>query len=216
MKNPLYTLLTPILTIGVTLLSFFLLKPAEPTALFWINMVWLVALEILFFVWLRWGRLSSRFSEEQTVPFRIFLGIMTLYYIIACILWMIFFFICGTKVGHTLLCIHFNLPDVLETWPEMSTRIYLLGILALTVIWIVVSSIMGRHDVVYNAQQTALENNTFNQRDFIAQLKEQAAEHQTEETKRAWATLIRDAESVSPAQFAAKVDSFRARAQKLS
>lgn len=215
MKNPFYTILTPILAVGVTLLGFFLLQPAEPTALYWINMVWLIALEVLFFVWLRWGRLSSRFDEEQTVPFRLFLGVMTLYYIIACIVWMIFFFICGTKVGHTLLCIHFDLPDILETWPEMSIRIYLFGILALTVLWIVASSIMGRHDAVYNSQQTALENNTYTQRDFVAELKEQAAEHQTAETKRAWATLIRDAESVPPAQFAAKVDSLRARAQKL-
>ena len=215
MKNPLYTILTPILTIGVTLLGFFLLKPAEPTSLYWINMAWLIALEVLFFVWLRWGRLSSRFAEEQTVPFRIFLGVMTLYYIIACIVWMVFFFICGTKVGHTLLCIHFNLPDILETWPEMSIRIYLIGILALTVIWIVVSSIMGRHDMVYNAQQTALENNTFTQRNFVSGLKAQAEEHQTAETKRAWATLIRDAESIAPAQFSAHVASLRARAQKL-
>lgn len=196
MKNPFYTILTPILAVGVTLLGFFLLQPAEPTALYWINMMWLIALEVLFFVWLRWGRLSSRFDEEQTVPFRLFLGVMTLYYIIACIVWMIFFFICGTKVGLTL-------------------RIYLFGILALTVLWVVLSSIMGRHDAAYNSQQTALENNTYTQRDFVAELKEQAAEHQTAETKRAWATLIRDAESVPPAQFAAKVDSLRARAQKL-
>ena len=215
MKHPFYTSLTPLLAIGVTLLGFFLLKPDEPTALYWINMGWLVALEMLFFVWLRWGHFDSRAMEGQTVYFRIFLGSETVYYILACVAWMIFFFICGTKVGRTLLCIHFNLPDILDTWPEMSLRIYLFGILALTVLWIVIASVMGRHDMTYNAEQTALESNTQAIRDLVAELKELAAEHETAETRRAWATLIRDAQSVPPAQLASKADSLRARAEKL-
>ena len=215
MKNPFYSFLTPLLAIGVTLLGFFLLKPAEPTALYWINMAWLLALEVLFFVWLRWGRLESRGVDEQTVYFRIFLGVGTLYYIIAAIVWMIFFFICGTQTGRTLLCIHFDLPEILDTWPEMSIRIYLMGILVLTVIWVVFAAIMGRHDVVYNKQQTELENATEDVRDLVAELKSLAAEHSTPETERAWKTLIRDAESVPPRQLASKADSFRARAEKL-
>ena len=215
MKNPFYSFLTPLLAIGVTLLGFFLLKPAEPTALYWINMAWLLALEVLFFVWLRWGRLESRGADEQTVYFRIFLGVGTLYYIIAAIVWMIFFFICGTQTGRTLLCIHFDLPEILDTWPEMSIRIYLMGILVLTVIWVVFAAIMGRHDVVYNKQQTELENATEDVRDLVAELKSLAAEHSTPETERAWKTLIRDAESVPPRQLASKADSFRARAEKL-
>ena len=215
MKNPFYSFLTPLLAIGVTLLGFFLLKPAEPTALYWINMAWLLALEVLFFVWLRWGRLESRGVDEQTVYFRIFLGVGTLYYIIAAIVWMIFFFICGTQTGRTLLCIHFDLPEILDTWPEMSIRIYLMGILVLTVIWVVFAAIRGRHDVVYNKQQTELENATEDVRDLVAELNSLAAEHSTPETERAWKTLIRDAESVPPRQLASKADSFRARAEKL-
>lgn len=215
MKNPLYKWLAPVLLIGVTLLGFFLLRPAEPGALFWINLIWLVALEVLFFVWLRWGRLKSRSVDEQTLYFRIFLGIGTLYYIIASVVWMLFFFICGTQTGRTLLCIHFNMPDILSTWPEMSVRIYLFGILALTVLWIVIASIMGRHDVVYNVEQTALENATEDVRGFVAELKALAAEHQTPETEREWRALIRDAESVPPRQLADRMDSFRTRANKL-
>ncbi len=98
---------------------------------------------------------------------------------------------------------------------EDADTIYILVLSGLTILWIILASIMGRHDAAYNSQQKTLENNTFTQRDFVAELKEQAAERQTEETKRAWATLIRDAESVAPAQFAAKVESLRARAQKL-
>lgn len=215
MKNPFYSFLTPLLAIGVTLLGFFLLKPAEPTALYWINMTWLIALEVLFFVWLRWGRLQSRSVDEQTVYFRIFLGVSTLYYIAASIIWMLFFFICGTQTGRTLLCIHFDLPEILDTWPEMSIRIYLVGILAITVLWIVIAAVMGRHDVVYNTQQTELENATEDVRDLVAELKDLAADHATPETQRAWNALIRDAESVPPRQLASKADSFRSRANKL-
>lgn len=215
MNNPFYKWLTPLLAISVTLLGFVLLKPDAPTSLYWINLAWLLALEMLFFVWLRWGRLQSRGVDEQTIYFRVFLGVGTLYYILASIVWMVFFFICGTQTGRTLLCIHFNLPDILDTWPEMSTRIYLFGILALTVIWVVVASIMGRHDVAYNTQQTDLEASTLEVRDLVAEFRALAAEHQTPETQRAWNALIRDAESVPPRQLAAKAESFRLRAEKL-
>lgn len=215
MNNPFYKWLTPLLAISVTLLGFVLLKPDAPTSLYWINLAWLLALEMLFFVWLRWGRLQSRGVDEQTIYFRVFLSVGTLYYILASIVWMVFFFICGTQTGRTLLCIHFNLPDILDTWPEMSTRIYLFGILALTVIWVVVASIMGRHDVAYNTQQTDLEASTLEVRDLVAEFRALAAEHQTPETQRAWNALIRDAESVPPRQLAAKAESFRLRAEKL-
>ena len=215
MKNPFYSFLTPVLAICVTLLGFLLLKPEETTALYWINMAYAVCLEILFFVWLRWGRFEARSVDEQTPYFRIFLGVGTIYYIICSVLWMFYFFICGTKTGQQLMLIHFDLPQILETWPELSIRIYVFGILGLTVAWIVIASIVGRHDAVYNTQQTALENATDDVRNLVAQLKALAEQHQTPETQRAWKTLIRDAESVPPHQLAAKADAFLARAEKL-
>ena len=97
----------------------------------------------------------------------------------------------------------------------MSIRIYLFGILVLTVTWVVLATVMGRHDVAYNSQQTALENATADVRDFVAELRDLAAEHQTAQTKRAWAALIREAESVPPRQLQSKIDSLRQRANKL-
>lgn len=215
MKNPFYNILTPILAIGVTLLGFFLLKPEETTALYWINMTYTLCLEVLFFVWLRWGHFEARSVDEQTPYFRIFLGVGTVYYIIASVLWMIYFFICGTKTGQTLLFIHFDLPQVLETWPELSIRLYLFVILALTVAWVVIASIVGRHDAAYNTQQTALENATEDVRSLVAELKALAEQHQTPETKRQWSALIREAESVPPRQLASKAAAFRDRANQL-
>lgn len=197
MKNPLYTILTPILVIAVTLLGFILLRPAEAPAVYWVTMAWVVALEFLFFVWLKWDKLSIQWAEEQTVAFSFFSGTGTLFYVLVSVVWIVAFYFLRPKMG------------------ENADTIYLFVLASLTVLWLIIAAIMGRHDAAYNAQQTALENNTYNQRDFVAELKEQAAEHQTDETKRAWATLIRDAESVPPAQFANKIESLRARAQKL-
>ncbi|MBP5346225.1 MAG: hypothetical protein J6X31_02285 [Bacteroidales bacterium] len=54
-KNPLYTWLTPVSTGVVTIVCFFLFQPEETTALFWINLVYTLLLEALFFGWLLWG-----------------------------------------------------------------------------------------------------------------------------------------------------------------
>ncbi len=215
MKNPFYSWLTPVLAVGVTLLGFILLRPENPGTLFWINLVYTVCLEVLFFVWLRWGRIRSRSVDEQTIYFRVFLGVGTLYYIIAAVLWMVFYFLCGTRTGQQLLAIHFDLPDILATWPEMSIRIYLFGILGLTVLWIVIASIVGRHDVAYNTRQTALENATADVRSFVNELKDMAQQHQTQQTNREWKLLIMEAESIPPSQLASNEVRLRAKAEKL-
>lgn len=197
MKNPLYTLLTPILVIVVTLLGFILLGPTEPPIVYWVTMAWVVALEMVFFIWLKWDKLGIQWTEEQTHALRLFSGTGTVIYVGITLVWIVAFYFLRPKMG------------------ENADTIYMLVISVLTILWFVFAAIMGRHDAAYNSQQKMLENNTISQREFVAELKEQAAEHQTEETKRAWAALIRDAESVPPAQFADKVESLRARAQKL-
>lgn len=216
MKNPFYSWLTPLLAVGVTLLGFFLLRPEEPGGLFWINLGYTICLEILFFVWLHWGRIKSRSVDEQTLYFRVFLGVGTLYYIIASVIWMIFFFLCGTSAGRQLLAIHFDLPDILSTWPEMTIRIYLFGILVLTVLWIVIASIVGRHDVKYNTMQTALENATEDVRSLAAELKDMAERYQTPQTQRDWKRLILEAESIPPAKVEAEGNRLRAKAEQLT
>ena len=215
MKNPLYQWLMPVLAIGATVLGFLLLMPDEPTALFWTNLTWSLALVVLFFVWLRWGRWTSRFVDEQTTYFRVFLGVGTWYYIVASVAWMMVYFAYGTEAGRSLLRVYLRHGKILEHLPEMSIRIYLFGILVLTVTWVVLATVMGRHDVAYNSQQTALENATADVRDFVAELRDLAAEHQTAQTKRAWAALIREAESVPPRQLQSKIDFLRQRANKL-
>lgn len=215
MKNPLYRWLMPVLAICATILGYLLLMPDNPSALYWINLTWSLSLVVLFFVWLRWGRWNSRSVDEQTVYFRVFLGVGTLYYILASIAWMIVYFAYGTEAGRELLRVYLHHAKILQHLPELSIRIYLFGILVLTVTWVVLATIMGRHDVVYNTQQTALENATNDVRDLVAELKALAQQHQKPETKRAWATLIRDAESVPPRLIATKAPALRQQANQL-
>lgn len=182
---------------AVTLLGFIVLRPEYPPAIYWVTMAWVLALEMVFFIWLKWGKLSIQWKEGQTTVFSLFTGTGTVFYVIVSVVWIVAFYFLRPKMG------------------ENADTIYILVLSGLTILWIILASIMGRHDAAYNSQQKTLENNTFTQRDFVAELKEQAAERQTAETGHAWAALIRDAESVPPAQFAAKVESLRARAQKL-
>lgn len=215
MKNPFYAWLTPILAVGVTLLGFLILKPEEPTALYWINLVYSIGLVVLFFIWLKWGRWGSRSVDEQTLYFRVFLGVGTLYYIVAAVVWMLFFLLWSTETGQRLLTIHFGLSKLLAALPEPSVNIYLLGILLLTVLWIVVASIVGRHDVVYNTRQTALEQATDDVRTFVAELKEKADQQQHPDTLRRWKALIREAESIPPARFGEQKDRLTRKAEEL-
>lgn len=113
---------------------------------------------------------------------------------------MIYFFLCGTELGRQILCIHFDLPEIIAIFPEMSIRLYLFGILALTVIWVVVASIVGRHDVEYNVQQIQLEENTNDVRMLVKELTEMAEQHMTSDSEREWKKLIREAESIIPSE----------------
>ena len=190
-NNVFYGWLTPLLVCVVTLICFILLVPENVTAAYWINMVWIIALEGLFFGWMHIGYKND---DTQTSQFHVFLGTATIYYILCSVAWMVAYW----KLGD-----------------HISLNAYIVGILVITVLWIVIASITGKHDSAYHEQQTALENNTLDVRTFAQQIKNLAEEHQTEETKRAWAALIREAESVVPSQIHQQKDLLMAKAEKI-
>ena len=55
--NPLYTWLPGLMTVVVTVLGFLVFMPEEPGKLFYVNMAYLVLLEVLFFGWFHMGKL---------------------------------------------------------------------------------------------------------------------------------------------------------------
>ena len=191
--NPFYTWLPGLMTVVVTVLGFLVFAPEEPTKLFYVNLIYLVVLEGLFFGWFHMGKLKS--DAAQTPFFKVFVGVHTMYYLIVSLVWMLIY---------TLF-----LADKLDL------KYYLLVIAVLSLIWIVLASIVGSQDAQYHEQQTQLEDTTMDIRAFRDELKALAEEHATPETQRAWKQLIMEAESVAPKQFAARYASLRQKAEKL-
>ena len=191
--NPFYTWLPGLLTVVVTLLGFLVFAPEEPGKLFYINMVYLVLLEGLFFGWFHMGKLKS--DAAQTPYFKVFVGMHTMGYLVASLLWMLIYSVFLSE--------------------KVDIKVYLLVIGILSLLWIVLASIIGSQDTHYHAQQTQLEDTTMDIRAFCDELKALAKEHAKPETERAWKQLIMEAESVAPKQFAARYEQLREKANKL-
>ena len=191
--NPFYTWLPGLLTVVVTLLGFLVFAPEEPGKLFYVNMVYLVVLEGLFFGWFHMGKLKS--DAAQTPYFKVFVGMHTMGYLVVSVLWMLIYTIFLRE--------------------KVDLKVYLLVIGGISVIWVVLASILGSQDTQYHAQQTQLEDTTMDIRAFREELKSLAAAHEKPETARAWKQLIMEAESVPPKQFAARQAQLRQKAEKL-
>ena len=191
--NPFYTWLPGLLTIVVTLLGFLVFAPEEPGKLFYVNMVYLVVLEGLFFGWFHMGKLKS--DAAQTPYFKVFVGMHTMGYLVVSLLWMLIYTIFLSE--------------------KVDLKVYLLVIGILSLIWIVFASIVGSQDTHYHEQQTQLEDTTMDIRAFRDELKVLAKEHAKPETERAWKQLIMEADSIPPKQFAARYASLREKADKL-
>lgn len=190
-QNPLYTWLTPLLTALLTIAGGLLLMPEEPTALYWVNLVYILLLEGLFFGWFYVGR----WRNTQTDRFSVFLGIHALGYIAVAVLWIL--------VYSLLLADH------------VSLRIYLLIIGLLTVVWLIIMAIIGRQDSAYNSRQTELEDTTQDQRDLVAELRTMAEANTTPDNAQQWKRLIREAESIPPRQLERHRDRLMAKANAL-
>ena len=153
--NPFYTWLPGLLTIVVTLLGFLVFAPEEPGKLFYVNMVYLVVLEGLFFGWFHMGKLKS--DAAQTPYFKVFVGIHTMGYLVVSLVWMLIYTVFLSE--------------------KVDIKVYLLVIGILSLIWIVLASIIGSQDTQYHAQQTQLEDTTMDIRAFRDELKALAKEH---------------------------------------
>lgn len=191
--NPFYTWLPALLTIVVTVLGCLVFAPEEPGKLFYVNLVYLIVLEGLFFGWFHMGKLKG--DADQTPYFKVFVGIHTMYYLLVSIVWMVIYTAFLSE--------------------KVDLKIYLLVIAIISLIWIVLASIIGRQDTHYHAQQTQLEDSTMDIRAFRDELKVLAQEHATPATERAWKQLIMEADSIPPKQFAARYAQLRKKAEQL-
>ena len=191
--NPFYTWLPGLMTVVVTILGFLVFMPEEPSTLFYVNMVYAVFLEGLFFGWFHMSKLKS--DAAQTPYFKVFVGYHTMTYLIVSLVWMVVYSVFLSE--------------------KVPLKVYLLVNAVLSLLWIVLASIIGRQDTQYHAQQTQLEDTTMDIRALRNELKALAAAHAKPETERAWKQLIMEAESIPPKQFAARYPQLRQKADAL-
>jgi len=133
--NLISNIVLPIVVIATTITLFFMFKPEETTSLFWINLFYTIFLEAVFFGYLNILQIKTK---DLSTPFFVVFGVYCVYYIIAGIGWM-------------LLC-----SLVLPLFTE-SLKIYIAGLLLLTLLWIIISVITAQTDSNYKQTVNTLK-----------------------------------------------------------
>lgn len=122
--NTLTNVVMPIVVYLATIGLFVLLKPEETTALYWINMAYLVILETIFFGWLMWVRVDS---EGVTPMLAVIMGTYASYYVAAGLICII-----GSAVASLFL--------------EVSIKWYVAVLVVITVIWFIPGTLVAQAD----------------------------------------------------------------------
>jgi hypothetical protein len=138
----------PILVAIVTIVLFFLFKPEETTELFYINLVFAVIFEAVFFGYINILYLKK---ENFSAPFKVVFGMYSIFYIVFGVIWM---------VGYSFL-ISGVIPEEMIPYPwlrmlyaffqsyPVPLKIYVAVLTILTLVWIGISLLTGRIDSNY-------------------------------------------------------------------
>lgn len=126
-------LVMPIVVIIATIAICLVLKPEEPTELYWVNLGFGVFWELIFFGWMSLSR-----SDTSTVSsvFKAVSGGMSLYYVFISFVIMLVYTIGLTEHIHI-------------KW-------YICVLVVLTIIWYVLGSLVAHYDNSFSDQQDAL------------------------------------------------------------
>jgi hypothetical protein len=119
-------LILPILVITLTTTLFFMFRPKECTALFYLNTGYTIFLEAILFGYIN---LLYRKIKEFSTPFLAVFGIYALYYVIVGVSWMLLY---------SFMLSHF-----------FSLKIYIAALIVLTLLWIIMSVLTAQADSHY-------------------------------------------------------------------
>jgi hypothetical protein len=146
--NLISTIVLPIVVVMATIALFFLFKPEETTALFYINLVFAVWLEAVLFGYLHFLHIKK---ADFSTPFYAVFGMYSIFYILIGVVWML---------GYSLL-ISGIIPEEMipyrwlriiyvffQSYP-IPLKIYVAVIIILTLAWIAISLITGQFDSNY-------------------------------------------------------------------
>jgi len=124
--NNIANIILPIMVIVITITLFFMFKPQETTSLFYINLFYIVFLDAIFFGYL--NVLHAK-TKELSAPYFAVFGIYCLYYIIIGLGWLLLY---------SLLLSHFA-----------PLKVYITGLMILTLLWIIISVLTAQTDSNY-------------------------------------------------------------------
>lgn len=124
--NFIANVILPLVVIAITVALFIMFMPQETTRLFYINLVYTVLLEVVFFGYLN---ILQAKKNDLSVPFYAIFGIYSLYYIILGF---------GLMLVYSLV-LRFFTPD----------KIYIAALMVLTLLWIVISLLTAQTDSNY-------------------------------------------------------------------
>ena len=134
--NTLTNIVMPCVVYAATIGLFLLLMPEETTALYWVNMVYLILLETVFFGWLVWVRADAK---EVTPMLAVIMGTYAAYYVsagMACII--------GSAVASLFVTV--------------SIKWYIAALVLITNLWLIPAALMAQADSNHAERQAQVPN----------------------------------------------------------
>ncbi|MCL1934155.1 MAG: hypothetical protein FWF53_10150 [Candidatus Azobacteroides sp.] len=127
----------PIVVIAITITLFFMFKPHETTALFYLNLGYTIFLEAVFF-----GYLNLLYAKvkEFSSPFLAVFGVYAIYYVVIG-------FVC--MLAYSLILSHF-----------LPIKFYVAALMVLTLLWIIISVLTAQTDSNYKETVEKLKDDT--------------------------------------------------------
>jgi len=135
--NLIANIILPIVVVMITIALFFMFKPKEATALFYLNLGYTILLEAVFFGYLNF--LYAKVKEFSTPLLAVF-GVYAIYYIIIGFVFML---------AYSLILSHF-----------LPIKIYIAVLMALTLLWIILSVLTASTDSNYKDTVEKLKDDT--------------------------------------------------------
>ena len=132
--NTIANIILPIVVIAITVALFFMFQPQETTTLFYTNLFYIVFLEAVFFGYLNILHIKT---EDLSTPFFAVFGIYSLYYVIAGLGWLLLY---------SLVLSYFT-----------PLKVYIAVLMALTLLWILISVLTAQTDSNYKQSLNKLK-----------------------------------------------------------
>jgi hypothetical protein len=143
--NLISNVVLPIVVIAVTVALFFLFKPQETTELFYINLVFSVILEGVFFGFLNVLHLKK---DGVSTPFIAIFGMYSIFYIILGVVWMLgYSFLISGVIPEEMIPYRWlrAIYAFFQSYP-VPLKIYVAVIVVLTLLWVGISLLTAQID----------------------------------------------------------------------